>query len=204
MQPSSGPSLSDLLFQIAVDTTRPRISIGDLLRALDDRAIAALLLLFALPNAIPMPPGTSAVLGAPLLFLTAQLALSRGPWLPQFIANRSVSRGDFASVVARAAPWLARAEKLLKPRLRWLTCAAGERLIGVVCLLLAIVLVLPIPFGNMLPAAAICLFALGILERDGLWIIAGVITTIAATVLVSGVLLGALKAGLFLFERAFG
>lgn len=198
MHPRSGAALSDVLFDIAADTTRPRISIGELLQALDDRALAALLLIFALPNAIPMPPGTSSVLGTPLVFLTAQLALGLSPWLPRFIANRSVSRSDFSAVVARLAPWLARAERLLRPRLLWLTCTMGERLIGAVCLFLAVVLVLPIPFGNMLPAAAISLLALGVLERDGLWVIAGLITAAAGTALVAGVLAGMAKAAMFL------
>ena len=203
MHPRSGAALSDVLFDIAADTTRPRISIGELLQALDDRALAALLLIFSLPNAIPMPPGTSSVLGTPLVFLTAQLALGLSPWLPRFIANRSVSRSDFSAVVARLAPWLARAERLLKPRLLWMTTAVGERLIGIVCLVLAVVLVLPIPFGNMLPAAAISLLALGVLERDGLWVIAGLIAAAAGTVLVAGVLAGMFKAALFLLAAWF-
>jgi len=199
----SGKPLSDVLFEIAADTTNLRISIAHLLKALDDRALAALVLIFALPNAIPMPPGTSSVLGTPLVFLTAQLALARSPWLPAFIAKRSVSRPDFAAVVARLAPWLARAEKLLKPRLLWMTAPIGERFIGLVCLCLAVMLVLPIPFGNMLPAAAICLMALGMLERDGLWIIAGLVTTVVAIALVAGVLVGMLKAAMFVIANLF-
>ena len=203
MSSRSGRPLSDVLFDIAVDTTRPRISIGQLIKALDDRALAALVLIFALPNAIPMPPGTSSVLGTPLVFLTAQLALARSPWLPQFIANRSVSRPDFAAVVVRLAPWLARAEKLLKPRLLWMTSSIGERFIGLVSLFLSVVLVLPIPFGNMLPAAAICLMALGLLERDGLWMIAGLVTTVISIALVAGVLVGMLKAAMFVIANLF-
>ncbi len=203
MSSRSGRPLSDVLFDIAVDTTRPRISIGLLLKALDDRALAALVLIFALPNAIPMPPGTSSVLGTPLVFLTAQLALARSPWLPKFIANRSVSRPDFAAVVVRLAPWLARAEKLLKPRLLWMTSSIGERFIGLVCLCLSVVLVLPIPFGNMLPAAAICLMALGLLERDGLWMIAGLVTTVISVALVAGVLVGMAKAAMFVLANLF-
>jgi len=203
MHSPSGRPLSDVLFEIASDTTRPRISIGQLLRALDDRALAALLLIFALPNAIPMPPGTSSVLGTPLIFLTAQLALGLSPWLPQFIAKRSVARTDFAAVVVRLAPWLARAERLLKPRLLWITSPVGERVIGLVCLLLAVILVLPIPFGNMLPAAAISLMALGVLERDGVWVIAGLATTGAAIALVAGVLAGMLKAAMLVIAHLF-
>lgn len=198
----SGRALSDVLFEIASDTTRPRISLGALLKALDDRALGALLLIFSLPCVIPMP-GTSTVLGTPLVFLTAQLMLALAPWLPQFIAQRSISRTDFAAVVARIAPWLARAENLLKPRLLWITAPIGERFVGLVCLYLAIVLVLPIPLGNMLPALAISLMALGVLERDGLWVIAGLITAVASTVLIAGVLVAMLKAALFVVASFF-
>lgn len=203
MHPSNGRALSDVLFEIAADTTRPRISLGQLLRALDDRALGALLLIFSLPCVIPMPPGTSTVLGTPLVFLTAQLMLSLAPWLPEFISRRSIARTDFAAVVARMAPWLARAENLLKPRLLWVTCSVGERLVGLVCLYLAIVLVLPIPLGNMLPALAISLMALGVLERDGVWVIAGLLTAAGATALIAGVLVGMLKAGLYVLANLF-
>lgn len=199
-----GRPLSEVLLAIASDASRERISVAELLVALQDRALAALLLLFAFPNAVPVPPGTSAILGLPLVFLTAQLALGRGPWLPGFIGRRSIARTSFAAVVARAVPWLARAEKLLRPRLTRWTCPPAEYLIGAVCLFLAIVLVLPVPLGNMLPALSICLFSLGILERDGIWVIAGLVSSVAATTLVGGVLLALAKTGLYLFARFFG
>ena len=103
LNPPTASRLSERLLEIAADTSRTHISIGQLLSELDDRAIAALLLIFALPNAIPMPPGTSSLLGAPLIFLTAQLMLALSPWLPRFIAQRSLAQPTFASVVARTA-----------------------------------------------------------------------------------------------------
>ncbi len=113
------------------------------------------------------PPGTSAILGLPLVYLAAQMMLGRLPWLPPFIANRSMSREDFAATISRATPIIARAEKLLKPRLSLFVRHRAERVIGALCLILAIVLLLPDPPGHMLPAFAICLLALGVLERDG-------------------------------------
>ena len=79
-----------------------------------------------------------------------------------------------------------------------------ESVVGTVCLLLALVLVLPIPLGNMLPALAICLLALGILERDGLWVLAGFAAAAGAAALVSGVLWAIVKAALYVIRNAAG
>jgi hypothetical protein len=190
-------ALSTLLYTLANDDRRERITVGDLLAALGDRALAALLFVFAFPNVLPVPPGTSAVLGAPLVVLAAQLALGRPPWLPAFISRRSLARTDFATLVRRITPWLVLAERLLRPRLMALTHPPVEYALGVVCLLLALLLTLPIPLGNMLPALAICLLALGILEHDGLWVLAGLATAVAAGVLVSGVVFAMVKGAIY-------
>lgn len=178
-----GRKFSQILTDIAEDDSSDRVSLADLVSAMGDRAFGALLFVFALPNILPSPPGTSAILGIPLMFLSGQLMLGRQPWLPQFIANRSILRADFASIVARATPWLAKAEKLLRPRLSGLVQKPAEFVIGAACLLMALTLALPIPFANSVPALTICLFALGVLERDGAWVIAG-----SVMALVSGVL----------------
>ena len=200
--PSRKLALSALLREIADDSAgRERISIGDLLTALGDRAVGALLFIFAFPNILPMPPGTSTVLGAPLIFLAAQLTLGRKPWLPALITRRSMSRADFQALMLRMGPWLERAEKLLRPRASGIALPPMEYLIGFVCLLLATVLVLPIPFGNMLPALAISLMALGVLERDGLWVLAGLLMAAVSAVVVSGVVFAMVKTLLFLLTQ---
>jgi hypothetical protein len=179
--------LSATLLRIASRPGRDRIFIRDLLAELDHRAIAAMLFIFAVPNTIPVPPGVSGVLGAPLIFLAAQLMLGRPPWLPRLIADRSFARTDFEKVVLKVGPWLGKAEKLMQPRLEILARPPAENLIGAVVLLLAIILFLPIPLGNMLPAIAICIFSLGLIERDGIWVLLGLATAIASVVIVSGV-----------------
>lgn len=191
-------SFSDVLQALAADTSRDRISVADLLTALGDRALAALMFVFAAPNVLPVPPGTSAILGAPLVFLAAQLAFGRRPWLPRFVSSRSMSHGDFATVVGKLAPWLARAERLMRPRLSSLALPPMEYVVGMVCLLMSIVLVLPIPLGNVIPALSISVLVLGILERDGLWVLAGVLIAIFASILVSGVLWALAKAAVYL------
>ncbi|MFT0891531.1 exopolysaccharide biosynthesis protein [Pseudochelatococcus sp. G4_1912] len=199
-----GRRLWAILRSLARDSSRERISIGDLLDTLHDRAFGALIFIFAFPNILPTPPGTSAILAAPLVFLTAQMMLGRKPWLPGFIANRSMARKDFASMTERVVPWLARAERLLRPRLMILASPPIEYIVGAICFLLAAVLLLPIPLGNMLPAFAICLFSLGILGRDGIWIVLGLIATIISAIVVSGVVYALLKSAIFIISNTFG
>lgn len=201
--PPDGLSLSEMLQRLADDGEGERISIGDLVAALGDRALGALLFIFAFPNALPALPGTSAILGAPLVFLAAQLALKLKPWLPGFIARRSIARKDFQSLVLRMRPWLQRAERMLRPRASYLALPPMEYVVGLVCFLLAIVVLLPIPLGNMLPALSISLLALGVLERDGYWIVAGLVSAAASAVLVSGVVLGLAKAAFFMGAKLF-
>ena len=181
-----GKPLSVVLFELAHATERDRISIGDLFAALGDRALGALMFVFAVPNVIPVPPGVSTVLGAPLIFLAAQLMLGRSPWLPKVITQRSLLRTDFATLMRRVLPWLTKAERFLRPRVTVLALPPMEYLIGLICLLLAVVLALPIPLGNTLPALAISALALGVLERDGHWVVAGLIAAGVAAAVVSG------------------
>lgn len=200
-KPSSGPALSRILWELSQDAQRERIAISDLLLALGDRATGALIFIFAFPNVLPTPPGTSSILGAPLIFLAAQLMLGRAPWLPAFVANRSMARADFSTLVKRIVPWLQRAESLLRPRLSSLVLPPMEHLIGFLSLLLAVLLVLPIPLGNVLPALAISLLALGVLERDGVWVLAGLAVAAAGGTLIYGVLFAMVKASLYFFTQ---
>lgn len=197
-------TLSAMLQAMADDESRERIAVADLLAALGDRALAALLFVFALPNVLPMPPGTSAVFGVPLVLLAGQMAFNMRAWLPSFIASRSMARHDYATLVRRITPWLARAERLMKPRLTPLAIGAMESVVGAVCLLMSIVLLLPIPLGNMPPAFAVCLLAMGILERDGLWVLVGLAAAAAAAALVSGVVWAIAKAALYFVTGVLG
>jgi hypothetical protein len=195
--------ISDILRDIAADRSRDRIFVRDLVDVMPDRAMATLLFVFALPNVLPAPPGTSSVLGTPLVLLSAQLMLGVPPWLPDIIGARSIGRRNFASIVTRAMPWLARAEGLLQPRLEYFVLPSVQRVIGALCLVLALILILPIPLGNSLPALAICVFALGMIAHDGVWIIAGVATTIGAVALAVGVVYALAETAYLVLDRIF-
>ncbi len=195
--------LSDVLRTIVDEGDSPHITVGDLLRQLDGRAFGALMLIFAFPNILPSPPGLAGVLGLPLIYLSSQMMLGRMPWLPPFIDNRSLSRDNFRTLIGRAHPILSRVEKLLSQRLGALTSQPAERLLGALCLLLSLLLSLPIPFGNLMPALAICVIALGILERDGYWILLGLAVSATAFLWVGGLAYALVKSVIFLVLNAF-
>lgn len=196
--------LSDILEGLASEGDAERVSIDDLLATMRDRAFGALLFIFAVPNVLPvMLPGASGILGIPLIFLSAQLMLGYSrPRLPRWISQRSLGRQDLNRFVGTITPRLARIERLLRPRLEAVTGTTAERVIGAVCLVLAIVLSLPIPLGNVLPALAIALLALGILEKDGMAVLLGGLIGLVSLVVVSGVVYGMVKAALFILKGA--
>ncbi|GFE82993.1 ABC transporter permease [Steroidobacter agaridevorans] len=198
-------ALSELLSQIAEDESRERVSTGDLLAMAGDRAFGALIFVFALPNLVPTPPGTSAILGLPLIILSFQLLYGRRtPWLPKAISVRSIARSDLASVVRRTTPVLKRIERVLKPRLSWLVTAFSERLLALLMLILSVILFLPIPLGNIFPAAAMCIIALALIEHDGLAALFGVLIGAGSVLIVWGALLAVLKAILLALEHFAG
>lgn len=195
--------LSELLTGLAGADGSATISVGDLLRGMEGRAFGALLLIFAFPNILPSPPGLAGVLGLPLIYLSAQMTLRRSPWLPPFIDRRALSRESFRALVGRANPFLERAERLLRARLMVLTAPLAEQFLGALCLALSLVLVLPIPLGNLLPALSISVIALGVLERDGIWIIGGALLSIVAFVWVGGLAYALVKSAIFVIVNAF-
>ena len=193
---------SQVLRDFVTSHPEPRISLGVLRDALGDRGFGVLLFIFALPNLVPVNiPLLSAVLGLPLVLLAAQLTYGRHkPWFPRWLTERSFPRESFANVVLRSLPYLEGAERLLRPRLTVLLSWTGERLIGLAILILALVLFLPIPFANWLPACAIAIIGLAIVEKDGLAVLVGLAVGVASLAVAGAVVIGLVKAFLLLFS----
>lgn len=176
--------VSEIVAALCAGDPEDRITLHDLIHAFGLRAFGLAILVFALPNGIPAPiaPGLSAVLGAPLLLLAAQMLFGLDhPWFPQGWGERSYRRADVAKLLRPAIPVLEKIERYVKPRHARLTGRRGRRLIGGIVLWNALLLSLPIPFGNLLPAWAIILAAFGQVERDGVLVIASLAASVVAT-----------------------
>ncbi|NND18185.1 MAG: exopolysaccharide biosynthesis protein, partial [Silicimonas sp.] len=166
-EPTSPPRtpprrLSDVLRDLE-SGLGPRIALGDLVSGLRDRSFAPLMVLFAVPNAFLYLPGSSVITGVPLMIIALQLiAGRRSVWLPRALSDRSIDRSSFARIVRYSLPWIERIERMARPRF-WPGAAASiDRLIGLACLIMALLLFLPIPFANGVPALAIIAMGLAL------------------------------------------
>jgi hypothetical protein len=195
--------LSELLRGLIQGPPGP-VHVRDMVSHFGHRAFGALLFVFSVPNLLPLPPGSSTVLGLPLVILSPQLAVGvAAPWLPRAVNRRTIDRQALVKVFERLIPVLERVERLLAPRLEFIFGPVGDRLIGLVCFLLSLVLILPIPLGNLLPAAAISAFALGLTQRDGVMALLGyLLSTVSVAVLVLS--FGAVLTALGAIVRFFG
>lgn len=177
-------TLSQMLIDAVDQGTGDYISVAQLIAGIKTQALALLLILFALPNVLPSPPGTTAIFGAPLVLLTLQMMLGRGIWLPQLVLNRAVPRATFRALLTKAQPYFAKVERLLRPRLPLLTSPLAQRGLGAVMVVLSVMIMLPIPLANTAPSIAIILVAIGMVERDGAFIVAGLVAAIGAAVII--------------------
>ncbi|OYW68143.1 MAG: exopolysaccharide biosynthesis protein exod [Bosea sp. 12-68-7] len=152
-----------------------RIAVGSIVAALKDRAYALLVVLLGLPNCLPMPPPIPLVCGLVLIFVAIQMLTGRViPWLPPALLSRSIGKPVLTRAVDRAVPLLVRLERISRPRLTVLGSRYAIPVIGLLILVLALGLVVAAPFIGQIPLGlAVCLVGLGLVERDGLLILAG-------------------------------
>ncbi|WP_245263186.1 exopolysaccharide biosynthesis protein [Azorhizobium doebereinerae] len=182
------PRTSELLAAVLAAHTEPRVSVGDLIDALRNRAFGISFLLFGLPNCIPMPPGIPVICGIILALIGLQMAMGRQElWLPQALARRTFSRSVLETIITRSSSWIAWFERWSRPRMEVFAGPTARRVVGALVVLLGFVLLLPIPFlGNMPPGIAVCILGLGLVERDGAVILGGFFATALGTLVAFG------------------
>ncbi len=183
-------ALSQRLAQIIAEDGPDRLTFSELAAQLHARAWGGLLFIFAAINVLPLPPGTSAFFALPILIVSAQMVFGRAaPWFPARINRRGVKKRELERLISKMG-WLeARVEQIFKPRLPSLTGPTATRVVGLVCFLLALVAAIPVPLFHVAPAAAIVLFGLALIYRDGALIIVAAIAG-ALSLVVDALIIG--------------
>lgn len=181
-----GTPISRIVAQVAASFPGERIALGDMADAFGERAFGLLVLLLCLPS---MVPGMASVFGLPMLLFGIQMGLGRRkPYLPGWLARRSVRRDDLLRLSAISSGPLKRIERYLRPRPGWFTSPAGEKLVGWLTAYSAVMLILPGPGTNGPPAFGTIIMALGVVEQDSKVTGWGVGLTIAGCLFATGVL----------------
>lgn len=167
---------SEILERLVADETAETMSLAEIVGRLRARSFGILLILFAAPNMIPTPPGFSTIGGILIMLVALQLvALRRAMWMPETIAKRRVQTTTLTRIVGFIVPKLKRIERFARPRAIGMTRLRARQPLGLLVLLLGFIMALPIPVvGNIPPAIAITLIGFGMIERDGVWVGAGI------------------------------
>ena len=149
--------------------------------AMGSRAHGIVLILFALPDTLPLPvPSVSLVLGVPLVVVAAHLVLfGEASRLPERVMAAQIPTSTLKVVARYLAPVLEFLELVTRPRLA--AVPRYERGLGIVCLFLAVLLLLPLPFVNFAPALCLVGIALGMVQRDGLLVMLSLAGTVLMT-----------------------
>ncbi|NEJ71657.1 exopolysaccharide biosynthesis protein [Rhizobium phaseoli] len=197
-RPPRGVTTARLREMAEIARVKGGLSIGEALEAMGQTSFAFTILFLAIPALTPIPGPFGMVFGTALALVSLQIiAGGRKLWLPAIVRDRRVSSAALDLIVGHAVPMIARVEKLVRAgRLQALTGPAAQALLGIPVFLLAVVIALPIPFGNILPVLSLVVLAVALMERDGLVTLIGLLLT-SATVVATAALLYFIKAMIF-------
>jgi len=210
MQPDDSAhrrTISKVLADLRERTATERVSVRDIVDVLGDRGLDLAILVWALPNAVGLGviPGISAIFGLPQFFVAVQMLWGVDClWLPVRFLSRSIAGADLRRVIDAAAPRLTRIEHILRPRWLFLSSTAAERVLGLVIAVLAAVQILPIPLSNLPPAVAAALLAIGLIARDGVFVLLGLVIAVGSIALTTALILGGAEALRAIASYLFG
>jgi hypothetical protein len=182
---------STRLYELAaLSQARGRLEIGDMLSAMGQTGTAFVILILALPAITPIPGPFGMVFGTALALVSLQIMVGRQTiWLPVILRRRQLSSTTIGHVVRYAGPIIARVERLMRPgRLQVFTGNFVQMLLGIPVFLLAVIIALPIPFGNLIPVFALVVIAVALMERDGLITLIGLVLSVVAVIATLGLL----------------
>ncbi|PTN11480.1 exopolysaccharide biosynthesis protein [Nitrosomonas aestuarii] len=171
-------STSELLETVVIVYRSDTLTVGEIKNSLHERGFGVLLAIAALPLClpVPVPPGYTTFFAIPLFIFSVQMIIGmQAPWLPAWIEKKKIKRTSLEKLIAKASPWLKKIEKKLQPRLTYISVHTWERIIGIFSFVFALSISLPIPLTNFPPGWGILIMSLGLLSKDGITILIGMI-----------------------------
>mgnify|MGYP003631160608 FL=1 len=170
-------NLESLLASLTDCTSGDEVTVRDLLNAVGRRSYGPILLLLGFIAVTPLTiiPGTSWLVALITLLIAGQIVIGRKfPWVPRRVLDVSFPRSALVAGVEQARKYVRPVDRVLKPRLAFLSGSPFIVLAAMVCVAAAL-LTFPLglfPFGPVLPGLTVLLFGLGLTARDGFVLVA--------------------------------
>lgn len=190
-------NLEQLLDQIRESAAEAgQVSVNAILNSVGERSFGPVVLLAGLITVAPLIgdiPGVPTILGLVVLLTLGQLLFQRHSiWLPSWISRRSVPQDK----LLKGLDWLQKPARFLDrwtgPRLVFLVDGPGLYVMAILCILVAAAMpaMEVVPFSANGAGAALIIFGLAIVARDGLLAIVATSLTLLTGWLVVASLMG--------------
>ena len=189
-------SVAGKLDKVIATLPPDKVTVAEIRDLVGDDAVLLLTLLLCIIFMVPVSiPGVSTVFGAAILLSGVSRLLGQKLWLPSRVARRELQADKVKSGLSKGSTWMHRIEGISRPhRMEWVFLAGSGNTISNLALILGAVLLMApfgfVPFSNTLPALALMLLAMGMLQRDGLCVLLGHLTNLLTMAYFAVLLLG--------------
>lgn len=184
---------TQVIEDVVNSSSSDRIPFRDLVSAMDSVGFGLVMMIFAFGIIIPTPPPFPSIISIPLVVFSMQMMIGyQAPKLPQKFSKLTVKRSVLAMLVKKSSPYIRKVERILRPRLLFMTSNIADRIVGFFVLLFSSFVLLPMPLSNFIPGLGVLIISFGLLGKDGLIIILGILVGLAGIAIsVTAVVLGA-------------
>lgn len=178
-----------------------KVNVTDICNYLSKYNFGTLLFFFSLPVLFPLPAPLPSILAVPLIFVSMQMFIGRSTlWIPLFFQKIFLRKSLLTKVTKITTPAIHRIEAMIRPRLVIFCTPKFQKFAGLMCLIFSCAVLIPLPFTNFLPCVGIAFISIGLIGRDGVMIIIGmVIGTFGLALTVATLIFGS-KMLMFLFN----
>jgi len=172
------PSITDLIDRVSTASDGDQTSVAQIVSALGATSFLPNMMIPALAVVSPLSgvPLFSSICGLTIALVAIQMLFQRDHiWLPDFVMRKHLQ----TQKVQKATDWMRKPagflDRITKERLRLLVRRPFLWITQAICLICG--LVMPflelVPFTSSLMGVVVCLFAFGMLARDGLFTLLG-------------------------------